>query len=222
MKKILGVLLFASSALTASNAIADSVKTSSSRDGVQCIDGGEKECGIAWEGRSLFQIDARAKTILSVAPGLAALDGWDENLDLQMAYLCCTGDETRRNICDKTHKWVVAAHCTDYVGKFFHSDSMLATYDKINNLVSAGPLEVWPTWSKRIRDLTNDIASSNRSGSARTMQECMEGTVEYGASILDIAMGNYVAEKCVAAIFDTLRDESTCLWNNANGEFCDE
>jgi hypothetical protein len=30
------------------------------------------------------------------------------------------------------------------------------------------------------------------------------------------------SEGCIAAIFDTLRDNSTCLWNNAEGDFCDK
>jgi hypothetical protein len=222
MKKIFGVMLLASAILTSSNAIADSDKRSSGRDGVQCIDGGERECGIAWEGRSLFKIDARAKTIINDITNYNFI-AYEEDLDLQMAYLCCTGDETRRNICDQTHYWVNPAHCTDYVGKFFHSDGMTATYEKIKDLASFDfSPEVWPTWGKRVRDMTNDIASRNRSGSARTMQECMNGAVEYGVSLYDITIGEYEAETCIAAIFDTLRDESECLWNNAGGAFCDE
>lgn len=30
------------------------------------------------------------------------------------------------------------------------------------------------------------------------------------------------SEGCIASIFDTLRDKTKCLWNNANGGLCDE
>jgi len=49
----------------------------------------------------------------------------------------------------------------------------------------------------------------------------IDGTLQGGSAGMAYMTDN-PAEGCIAAIFDTLRDESNCLWNHAEGDFCDE
>ena len=150
MKKIFGTLVVACAILAASNAIADSDKSSSGRDGVQCIAGGESVCGIAWEGKGLFEIRTRAET------------GGAVTMDLQMAYTCCTEDKTRRAICDKkvtSAGLFVAEYCYDYLLNFFNPDAeqVFALLDLRDGSAHSSRT----VWTEKVGKLTDDIVRSN-------------------------------------------------------------
>jgi hypothetical protein len=215
MMKIFGTLLFSGAVLAGSAAMADNDKRTSGRDGVQCIDGGERECGIAWEGKGLFNISARAN--------YAFTQIWDEDLDLQQAYLCCTEDQTRKNICAHS-TWITWDHCEDYVMKFFDPDNesrVHAAATFFANRMEVGI--VYPQWIERIRKLNEDILDKNpNSASARSMQSCMDQAsnfwstgakelVEQAGEFFDVVtiidagyLGSLFIDKAITPVFRTV------------------
>jgi hypothetical protein len=198
MMKIFGTLFFSGAVLAGSTVMADNDKRTSGRDGVQCIDGGERECGIAWEGKGLFNISARAR--------FAFRPIWSEDLDLQQAYLCCTEDQTRKNICNQTHTWVTWDHCEDYVLKFFDpkNEEMINYSGQLGDALTGGAGEIiipsaYPTWTEGMRELTRDIYQSKRdSASAQAMYSCMEESSSFAGNEI-----NFLKEQ-VNELFDVV------------------
>jgi hypothetical protein len=74
--------------------------------------------------------------------------------------------------------------------------------------------------------LERRLARVNKSAAQKVMLKSFQLAFQSGLAGGGTAAMSYMtknsSEGCIAAIFDTLRDESKCLWNNAEGALCDE
>jgi hypothetical protein len=133
---------------------SDSFKYRSGSDYKECVFG-EAQCGIGWEGRGLF-------SITTDAPYALLSQTWPESLDLQQAYICCTEDTTRTNVCE--HKWTTWEHCSSWVDRFYQN----------------------PLWRENMRNLPYRVQPFHPSyAAAEKLKSCIADVDDIGKHIRD-------------------------------------
>lgn len=155
-------------------------------------------CGIAWEGKGLFQkpIERRGGLYLHKEVDL---------YDLQRAYSCCTSDQTRLAICKTYGSPPDLNTCSDYLDAMWGDLPGGGFQDEANLAAQFGCIKAI---SGNVPDYRNWLLSSEYHG---RMDKLFEACVESEGLI----------ESAISHMFDFLRDgEGGCLWNKPDEDFC--
>jgi hypothetical protein len=154
------------------------------------------ECGIAWEGKGLYHL------VVDRGGGLT-LEKEDELFDLQKAYNCCTTDETRLAICKREIMVVDTNSCPDYLDSMRGNLPGGVQQPEANDAAEYGCIKAV---SGNVADYKEWLLSSEYHGRLDKLFEVCEqkGTIE----------------SAISHMFDFLRDETGCLWNSPDDDFC--
>lgn len=210
MKKYLSHIICASLVMSTSAALSDShldqtVKFQNGEAYAACVygEGGivtEKtgvvgqwrQCGVAWEGIGLYETFFHKQ-------GTSFM-----TFDLQSAYICCNNDDTRLAICSEQNKYGDYLVCSGYL------DSMRGNLRDGTQQTDANDAALYGcimAVSGNVTEYKEWLLSSKYHGRLDLLYEaCMETE--------DLV---YAA---ISKMFDYLRDETFCLWNNPDKDFC--
>ena len=106
-------------------------------------------------------------------------------------------------------------------------DDQLAWF--LNNeaeFIEANPIYADDSERMMMWKLEHRLAKVNKLAAQKVMLNSFRIALQSGLAGGGTASMTYMtknsSEGCISAIFDTLRDETNCLWNHAEGKFCDE
>ena len=104
-----------------------------------------------------------------------------------------------------------------------HWEDLVDTYQLIGKEDGDISEELRPELNRALNTKLQEIIDRNRPAYDKILLEAMAASFRSGGAGTQAFtyMTEHPAEGCIAAIFDTLRDSSGCLWNNPNDVFCD-
>lgn len=173
------------------------------RDYNAAVDKVVTECGSAWEGKGLYQavLETGGAYI-----GTEEMHHWkDLVVDLQTAYNCCTTDETRLGFCKEQSDWLRRGNysCADYLETMRGN---LPGHIEQPDANAAAAIGCMKALGEDVPDYKEWLTSSKYHARIDKIWEECEKSNMINATI--------------SHMFDFLRDETDCLWNNPDKDFC--
>jgi hypothetical protein len=155
----------------------------------------EEKCGTGWEGRGLFQVIVDDQIYF----------------DLQKAYNCCVyNDDPRSKLCDdpstagKASAWTVSwGQCAEYLDTMWGNSPDGILQEEANVAAEYACEKA----ISEVPDAYKDFLLSSKT----------HGRLD---KVLEFCKMPVVLSRAIPHMFDFLRDNTGCLWNSPDDNFC--